>query len=170
MHWICFRFSFFPFSRFEIPGESSVRLSDKYESKVPGFKYFGDGLEQGVCGVYIQNVKQINNGPVKCILGLEQDDIEGHIDLVVACKLNQTTFFNFNSFFSTNESKIEMESSMSTSIRFQLPSHGYKLTAINMKHYIVYSWLPLRKSKKNEWEMTIFHLYDVEAVSITFFN
>ncbi|XP_055298603.1 fasciclin-3 isoform X2 [Sitodiplosis mosellana] len=72
------------YCRFEIPGESAIRLSDKYESKFPGFKYFGDGLEQGVCGVAIQNVKTINNGPVKCILGLDQIDIEGLIDLVVA--------------------------------------------------------------------------------------
>lgn len=118
---LCFEFIFSfldLFSRFEIPGESSFRLSDKYESKVPGFKYFGDGLEQGVCGVYIQNVKQINNGPVKCILGLEQIDIEGQIDLVVACKYTKTKkFFNFN-FFSPqmNGNGIEYEYTDSISI------------------------------------------------------
>lgn len=80
---MCFLFLF---SRFEIPGEKTIRLSDKFESKSPGYRYFGDGLEQGVCGVSIQNVKVINNGVVKCFLGLESDEIEGQIDLTIACK------------------------------------------------------------------------------------
>lgn len=72
--------------RFEIPGEKTIRLSDTFESKVPGYKYYGDGLAQGVCGVSIQNVKVINNGPVRCFLGYEADEVEGQIDLIVACK------------------------------------------------------------------------------------
>lgn len=71
--------------RFEIPGEKSVRLSDKFD-KITSVKYFGAGLEQGECGASVPHVKSTNNGPVKCFLGLESDEIEGQVDLVVACK------------------------------------------------------------------------------------
>lgn len=60
-------------------------MSDKFE-KNPDFKYYGEGLANGYCGVSVQHIKAHNNGPVKCILGLEENDIEGQIDLVVACK------------------------------------------------------------------------------------
>ncbi|XP_031629264.1 fasciclin-3 isoform X2 [Contarinia nasturtii] len=70
--------------RFEIPGEKGVRLFDKSDSDNSNFKYFGEGLNQGECGVSIQSVKLIHNGPAKCILGGEKSDFEGIIDLVVA--------------------------------------------------------------------------------------
>lgn len=79
---VCLFFLF----RFEIPGEKSVRLSEKFESKIPTLKYYGAGLEQGECGATVPHVKSTNNGPVKCFLGLESDEIEGQIDLIVACK------------------------------------------------------------------------------------
>lgn len=72
--------------RIEIPGEQPIRLSDKFASKHPDFTYYGEGLEHGYCGVSVPHIKASNNGPVKCILGLAENDVEGQIDLVVACK------------------------------------------------------------------------------------
>lgn len=71
-------------------------MSDKFE-KNPDFKYYGEGLANGYCGVSVQHIKAHNNGPVKCILGLEENDVEGQIDLVVACKYLRY-IFNFNFF------------------------------------------------------------------------
>lgn len=71
-------------------------MSDKFE-KSQDFKYYGEGLANGYCGVSVQHIKAHNNGPVKCILGLEENDVEGQIDLVVACKYLRY-IFNFNFF------------------------------------------------------------------------
>lgn len=99
--------------RIQIPGEESLRLSDKFPSKNPLFVYYGEGLEQGYCGVSVQHVKAINNGKVTCILGLEQDDVEGHIDLVVACKWPKHFFLIFDSvvvvFFLLSATRVQFQ-------------------------------------------------------------
>lgn len=71
--------------RFDIPGENSIRLSPAFD-KTPGYKYVGEGLDKGVCGVSILQVKSQNNGFAKCILGTEEDDRQGLIELTVARK------------------------------------------------------------------------------------
>lgn len=73
------------YCRIEIPGEKVLNLSPDW-SKTPGFTYFGGGLAAGQCGVSIERVKAINNGQVKCSLGVEGEELSGTIDLVVACK------------------------------------------------------------------------------------
>lgn len=74
------------YCRIEIPGEPKVfNLSPEW-NKTPGFTYFGRGLHEGECGVSIKNVKALNNGQVKCNLGVEGEEFTGTIDLVVACK------------------------------------------------------------------------------------
>lgn len=73
-------------SRFEIPGiPQAIRLSQDWD-KNPEYKYFGRGLTEGECGVSIQKVQAFNNGKVKCVLGLTEDELFGEIDLTVACK------------------------------------------------------------------------------------
>lgn len=61
----------------------AVRLSHLFETG-PGFKYIGEGLDKGVCGMTIESVKANMNGQVECTLGTERDEYVGHIDLVVA--------------------------------------------------------------------------------------
>lgn len=83
----CFRlFTFYVF-RFEIPGvPQGIRLSHEFPNKNAEFKYFGRGLNEGECGVSIEQVKPAYNGKVKCILGLTEDEVSGEVDLTVACK------------------------------------------------------------------------------------
>lgn len=72
--------------RFELPGvPQGIRLSQDFD-KNPEYKYFGRGLNEGECGVSVERVKPNNNGKVKCILGLAEDEVTGEIDLTVACK------------------------------------------------------------------------------------
>lgn len=78
---------FYFYFRFEIPGESRAQtFSEAWESKNPSYKYYGKGLAQGYCGVSILRVKLSNNGPVKCFLGIQGEEIQEQIDLTVACK------------------------------------------------------------------------------------
>lgn len=61
-------------------------------------------MDKGYCGVSIQHVKSINNGRVKCFLAVEDEEFEGQMDLVVACKCytsillaNNLLFYYFQS-------------------------------------------------------------------------
>ncbi|KAL9924835.1 fasciclin-3 isoform X3 [Glossina fuscipes] len=77
------------YCRIEIPGETKVfNLSPDWD-KTPGFIYNGKGLQAGECGVRIEHVKAINNGQVKCNLGVEGEELSGTIDLVVALRPKQ---------------------------------------------------------------------------------
>lgn len=86
---LCLFFSFFLCLyefRFELPGvPQGIRLSQEFD-KNPEYKYFGRGLNEGECGISIERVKPNNNGKVKCILGLAEDEVSNEIDLTVACK------------------------------------------------------------------------------------
>lgn len=74
------------YCRIVIPGEDKAfNLSPEW-NKTPGFAYFGKGLKNGECGVSIQHVKSINNGQVKCNLGIEGEELSSTIELVVTCK------------------------------------------------------------------------------------
>ncbi|XP_059222079.1 fasciclin-3 isoform X3 [Stomoxys calcitrans] len=77
------------YCRIEIPGEPKVFNLSPDWNKTPGFTYFGKGLQNGECGVNIQRVKAINNGQVKCNLGVEGEELSGTIDLVVALRPKQ---------------------------------------------------------------------------------
>lgn len=72
--------------RFELPGvPQAIRLSQEWDKNAE-YKYFGRGLNEGECGVSIEHVKPTNNGKVKCLLGLAEDEVSGEIELTVACK------------------------------------------------------------------------------------
>ncbi|XP_061389984.1 fasciclin-3 [Musca vetustissima] len=77
------------YCRIEIPGEQKVFNLSPDWNKTPGFEYFGRGLANGECGVKIARVKAINNGQVKCNLGVEGEELSGTIDLVVALRPKQ---------------------------------------------------------------------------------
>ncbi|XP_037805866.1 fasciclin-3 isoform X2 [Lucilia sericata] len=77
------------YCRIEIPGESKIFNLSPDWNKTPGFTYFGKGLQAGECGVSIQRVKALNNGQVKCNLGVEGEELSGTIDLVVALRPKQ---------------------------------------------------------------------------------
>ncbi|XP_075152841.1 fasciclin 3 isoform X3 [Haematobia irritans] len=77
------------YCRIEIPGEPKVFNLSPDWNKTPGFTYFGKGLQNGECGVNIQRVKAINNGQVKCNLGVQGEELSGTIDLVVALRPKQ---------------------------------------------------------------------------------
>ncbi|XP_037958936.1 fasciclin-3 [Teleopsis dalmanni] len=76
------------YCRFEIPGEKVLNLSPEW-IKSDNFRYYGGGLASGQCGVSIKSVKAINNGQVKCSLGVEGEELTGTIDLVVALRPKQ---------------------------------------------------------------------------------
>ncbi|XP_058975862.1 fasciclin-3 isoform X3 [Musca domestica] len=77
------------YCRIEIPGESKVFNLSPDWNKTPGFEYFGRGLTNGECGVKIAHVKAVNNGQVKCNLGVQGEELSGTIDLVVALRPKQ---------------------------------------------------------------------------------
>lgn len=81
-------FYFFVYSicRIEIPGEKPQILSEEWENG-GGLKYYGEGLAKGQCGVSIQQVKSYNHGKAKCFMGVKGEELQGELDLTVACKL-----------------------------------------------------------------------------------
>lgn len=68
-----------------MPGEKVLVLSSEWD-KSPGFKYYGEGLSKGQCGVSIQQVKSINHGTVQCFLGGADGEFSGTVPLIVARK------------------------------------------------------------------------------------
>lgn len=96
------------FSRIVIPGESPLILSPDWNDKRPGYTYVGAGLDQGDCGVSIQQVKIRNHGRVQCFMGAEGQELSGEVGLTVACKFISigellSFSFNFEFFFPSNE-------------------------------------------------------------------
>lgn len=72
-----------------------LRLSEKFD-KTPGFKYVGEGLENGACGTTIESIKSEYNGLAKCYLGtVDGDELSGFIDITVARKYHCHCLFVF---------------------------------------------------------------------------
>lgn len=90
-------FPFFFFFRIEIPGEKPQLLSEEWENG-GGLKYYGEGLAKGQCGASIQQVKSYNHGKAKCFMGVKGEELQGELDLTVACKI-LPKFFNCFIFF-----------------------------------------------------------------------
>lgn len=98
------------YCRFIVPGAPQVLvLSETWPSKTPGYSYFGQGLAAGQCGVTIDRVIPQNHGQAKCFLGIEGDEIEGQIELTVACKYIFFGYFFFriidNNMYKTTKMK-----------------------------------------------------------------
>lgn len=68
-----------------IPGENALTLAPEFPEK-PGFAYYGEGLDQGQCGVIIKQVKNINHGVVTCQLASLGEEYVGTVPLTVARK------------------------------------------------------------------------------------
>ncbi|KAJ6633129.1 Fasciclin-3, partial [Pseudolycoriella hygida] len=66
-----------------VPNEKALNLSPNWD-KSPGFKYYGEGLTNGQCGVTIQSVRTAHHGTIKCYLGVDGDELEGVVGLTVA--------------------------------------------------------------------------------------
>ncbi|XP_025830987.1 fasciclin-3 isoform X2 [Agrilus planipennis] len=73
------------YCRIEIPGEQTLNLNPALRPK-GGIAYYGAGLQAGQCGVTIDHVKEINNGLIKCSLGIQTEYQEpfGEMRLTVA--------------------------------------------------------------------------------------
>lgn len=80
----------------------AFRMSPE-NKKIPGFRYFGEGLDKGVCGVTIDSIKANFNGLAKCNLGtLEDEEFSGFIEIIVA---REYTIFRNQFFFGCRKTK-----------------------------------------------------------------
>ncbi|XP_065167922.1 fasciclin-3-like isoform X2 [Atheta coriaria] len=73
------------YCRVDIPGMSTFNLNNKLPPR-GGVSYYGAGLSAGQCGFTLDSVQEINNGKVKCYLGIETEYQEpfGSMQLTVA--------------------------------------------------------------------------------------
>lgn len=73
--------------RVEIPGEGSIVLN-KDEPSEDGIGYYGNGLEQGQCGVRIAKVKKDHDGTFKCSLTMvkARQEATASLKIIVASK------------------------------------------------------------------------------------
>lgn len=73
--------------RMEIPGEGSLVLNGG-EPAEDGIEYYGDGIEQGHCGVRIAKVKETHDGTFKCSLTLTsvRQEATASVKIIVASK------------------------------------------------------------------------------------
>lgn len=69
------------FCRFMINGEKAAVLSPSFPHNK--FKYFGEGFENGQCGIEIPKVEAIHNGQVSCFLGVQSEEFVGTMNLLV---------------------------------------------------------------------------------------
>lgn len=74
------------YCRVEIPNMRPLNLNAKLSN--PDVAYYGSGLSAGQCGFTINKVTEKNNGPVRCMLGIETEATEstGTVQLIVASK------------------------------------------------------------------------------------
>ncbi|XP_063927033.1 fasciclin-3 isoform X2 [Zophobas morio] len=72
------------YCRVEIPNMRPLNLNAKLSN--PDVAYYGSGLSAGQCGFTINKVTEKNNGPVRCMLGIETEATEstGTVQLIVA--------------------------------------------------------------------------------------
>lgn len=73
--------------RFQIPGEPvDIKLNPTWPARNDNFQYYGNGLDQGQCGVTIKNVREDYHGNATCILDPNDGgtDAVGVIDIVIA--------------------------------------------------------------------------------------
>jgi len=71
---------------FFIPGEDAeVKLSPTW-TRHDNFRYHGNGLENGECGISILNLRAVNNGNATCSLDLNDglSDVVGQIEIAIA--------------------------------------------------------------------------------------
>ncbi|XP_070497362.1 fasciclin-3-like isoform X2 [Chironomus tepperi] len=79
---------------FEFPNGDRPKLSPAFPPR-PDYKYFGSGLENGQCGVTVEDLKATLEGNVTCRLDLGDgsDDIIGIIPIEIAKPPNQPILF-----------------------------------------------------------------------------
>lgn len=73
--------------RFQIPGEPlDIKLNPTWSARNDNFQYFGNGLDQGQCGVTIKSVREEYHGNASCILDPNDGgtDAVGIIEIVIA--------------------------------------------------------------------------------------
>lgn len=75
--------------RFEWPGEKVMVVDPKFPPKEE-YRYIGDGLDHGVCGIYKRAVSRSNHGKVKCTLGINGEELAGEISVVVASEYSSS--------------------------------------------------------------------------------
>ncbi|KAF5280484.1 hypothetical protein FQA39_LY18065 [Lamprigera yunnana] len=63
------------YCRMEVPGLKPLNLNQNFPP-FEGVVYHGKGLSAGHCGMTLENVKDINNGVVKCTLGVQSEPQE----------------------------------------------------------------------------------------------
>lgn len=70
------------YCRFTVPGEPrAILLSPAFDTD--GFKYIGEGLEAGQCGIEIPSIQAKHNGPIECFLGVSAQEFVGRMNLLV---------------------------------------------------------------------------------------
>jgi hypothetical protein len=58
---------------FIVPGElDEIKLIPNETSSNDNYEYYGDGFEQGVCGITIKYIKKEHNGKASCIVDLNE--------------------------------------------------------------------------------------------------
>lgn len=73
--------------RFILPGEPiEIKLNPSWPPRNDNFKYFGDGLQNGQCGLEIASVRQTYHGNATCVLDPNDGlaDAIGNIEIVIA--------------------------------------------------------------------------------------
>lgn len=73
--------------RFNIPGEAiDVKLNPKWPNPPQNYRYYGNGLENGQCGITFLSVREQNYGNATCILDPNdgQPDAVANIEIIIA--------------------------------------------------------------------------------------
>lgn len=73
--------------RFILPGEPiEIKLNPDWPQRNDNFKYFGEGLQQGQCGLEIASVREEHHGNASCVLDPNDGlaDAVGNIEIVIA--------------------------------------------------------------------------------------
>lgn len=73
--------------RFILPGEPiEIKLNPDWPQRNDNFKYFGDGLQSGQCGLEIESVREEYHGNATCVLDPNDGlaDVIGNIEIVIA--------------------------------------------------------------------------------------
>lgn len=72
--------------RFQIPGLPDIKLNPSWPVQNENFRYYGNGLDKGQCGITITNVQESYHGNATCVLDPNDglSDAVGNIEIIIA--------------------------------------------------------------------------------------
>ncbi|PSN32570.1 hypothetical protein C0J52_25358 [Blattella germanica] len=67
-----------------------MNLNEEITTKNDSYRYYGESVKSGYCGIEIDNIGDYHNGKFTCVIVIRtrEDPIEASIDIIIASEFN----------------------------------------------------------------------------------